>query len=215
MNDFEVDADVNEYLQEFLNDISDLSPEIHNIFLEIQKNDYEIEEILKSNRLMENQLWDLMDGVSSEDSDDSEEDTEWDDDKEVDENEYEEIASRRLNKRRRIEVSEIRRKTRNLQKEQELKEIVRSGYEKAIELSEVKCILVTKALNLVKRYSKQINDDFAAFFPDHTLPEYSDISERGSFVKTKDKSRGKKRTAARPPPEKEDAYKGAVDYVKN
>ncbi|CAG8634220.1 4858_t:CDS:2 [Ambispora leptoticha] len=205
MSDFDIDADVNEYLQGFLNDISYLSPEIHDIFLELQKNDHEVEEILKRNRIIEKKLWDLMDGTLSEDSDEDDEDTESDDEDEINENQCDdnkEDTSQPSNKRRRLEEeSDIRGKKQHQQeKEQKLKEIIGNGYEKAIELSEVKCTLVTKALNLVKRYSKQINDDFAAFFPDHTLPEYSDTSGNVSFMNSKNIFGGKKKTVTSVPP---------------
>ncbi|CAG8471245.1 5570_t:CDS:10 [Ambispora leptoticha] len=64
--------------------------------------------------------------------------------------------------------------------ESELKQIIREGYDRAILLSEEKVELVGKALNLVRRHLKRMDDDFVALFPNHTLPTYTPTTINGN-----------------------------------
>ncbi|CAG8522020.1 5140_t:CDS:10 [Ambispora gerdemannii] len=153
-------VDANEYLLEYLASIDNLSPEIQHIFHEIENKDKEVEDIRRRMKILQKKLWNMMDSLSSD------EDSEDDDDDD----------SRYPSKKRMLDgASEDKKYT-----ESELKQIIREGYDRAILLSEEKVDLVGKALNLVRRHLKRMDDDFVALFPNHTLPNYTPTTIHGN-----------------------------------
>ncbi|CAG8583899.1 9488_t:CDS:10 [Acaulospora morrowiae] len=138
--------DANEYLIQFLGSIDNLPSEIHYHFTELTNKDQEIEKITDRIERRKKRLWCLYDGVPFEDEDSD--------------------CSVVENKRRRVA-----RVITEFEDEEVLKDKIIKDYVRASQLQDEKIEIADKALVLVERHIKRLDEDFSSLFPHYNLRE--------------------------------------------
>ncbi|CAG8543034.1 7134_t:CDS:2 [Dentiscutata erythropus] len=169
--------DANEYLIQYLGSIDNLPSEIHYHFTELTNKDQEIEQLAERIERRKKRLWCLYDGVPlEEDSDCSvmesvyeDQDTEDDDsDSEVEDRDEDEQSDDHIVKKKRRRVSRV---ITEFEDEEMLKDKIIKDYVRASQLQDEKIEIADKALALVERHIKRLDEDFDSLFPQHNLRE--------------------------------------------
>ncbi|GES78093.1 inhibitor of growth protein 5 isoform X4 [Rhizophagus clarus] len=169
--------DANEYLIQFLGSIDNLPSEIHYHFSELTTKDQEIELLTERIDRRKRRLWNLYDGLPiDEDSDCSVvesiyEDDEEDEDSNSDDDRYnEDQDGEQIIKKKRRRVTRV---VTEFEDEEMLKDKIIKDYVRASQLQDEKIELANRALALVDRHIKRLDEDFDSLFPQHNLRDSS------------------------------------------
>ncbi|CAB4386181.1 hypothetical protein RhiirA5_268512 [Rhizophagus irregularis] len=169
--------DANEYLIQFLGSIDNLPSEIHYHFSELTNKDQEIEQLTERIDRRKRRLWNLYDGLPiDEDSDCSVvesvyEDDEEDEDSNSDDDRYnEDQDGEQIIKKKRRRVTRV---VTEFEDEEMLKDKIIKDYVRASQLQDEKIELANRALALVDRHIKRLDEDFDSLFPQHNLRDSS------------------------------------------